>query len=459
MANIAKLNVLLSANAGGFVRGINIAKSKITGFQTSISSLSSFMSRTLTRGFFAATAAITATAGALVYLTKKSGDMVDTNAKAARRLGMTYNEFTALNYAAGLAGVTTEQLTIAFEKMEDTLGAAAFGQNGAIKAFEQIGLSVEDLLRMSPERQFRAITEAINNIDNPAERISAVRDIFGRSGNVLINLFEGGSAALDDATQKIQLFGLALSSLQTDAIEYMNDRFSDIKTIIEGIGVQISAYVAPYIGQILDDTINWVVEVGGIPAIMDTIVSKVEDFLSGSDAIVARWMVLSDIVTKIGNALGVINKFSPIKAITDFGSGYIGDLVREKESEIALNRMQNRYNRSTGQSSSGIYNYLQNLPGRAAESAAQREQDRINQPGVEAAKRQRQAEQYYSYLKKFTPDYAAQARMEAQASRHPEWFGGYQGPGRMRSQQEMETIQLLRQIAKNTGYNNLAFAG
>lgn len=430
MANIAKLNVLLTANAGAFVRGINTAKKKVTGFQTSIAGLSSFMSRNLTRGFFAATAAITATATAITYLTKKSGDMVDTNAKAARRLGMTYNELTALNYAAGLAGVSSDKLTTALEKMADTLGAAQFGESAAVRAFEQIGLSVEQLSRLSPERQFRAIANAISQIEDPSQRIAAARDIFGRGGAGILNVLEGGAAAIDDATQKIQTFGLALSSLQTDAIEYMNDRFSDIATIIEGIGVQISAYVAPYMGQILDDTINWVTELGGVPAIMDTVFMKLAsgmDYaMKVTDNIRAAWILISEKVSSIWNSIPEsFRSFITMNPVRDYflgrspesqGGGFPAR-VSEKAAQLEAQR---------GGSFSSAYDNFRNR-------VSNRMQDAENAPAVEEARRRRQMEQYDSYVRRFGP------------------------PQQMAT--EAETMQLLRQIAQNTGRNNLAFAG
>jgi hypothetical protein len=79
---------------------------------------------------------------------------------------------------------------------------------------------------------------------------------------------------------------------------------------------------------------------------------------------------------------------------------------------------------------------------RAAALALETEQQTVNREAIERARQQRQAEQYESYVRQF-----GHAPMAAQSNMR-------QGGGG-----NMEEINLLRQIAQNTGQGRIAYAG
>ena len=78
-----------------------------------------------------------------------------------------------------------------------SMGRALTGVNAdgepANKMFGMLKLKVEDLKKLSPEQQFKAITEAIGKLSSPAERAAASVAIFGRAaGGLTAVIADGG---------------------------------------------------------------------------------------------------------------------------------------------------------------------------------------------------------------------------------------------------------------------------
>lgn len=392
---IAKLNVMLVASTTPFVKSLKSAEKRVQSFGARINRFGANIGTHLRNAFRRATIAASAFAAGLVYLTKATGDAIDKQTKMARRLGMTYNQLKAIEIAAGFAGISSEELNKAFEKMLDTIGAAQFGEGTAVRAFEQIGITVDQLRAMRPEQQFNAIARAINSIQDPSERIAAARDIFGRGGGTLIELFRGGAAAIAEASEKMQTFGLALSDLDTSNIEFMNDRLDDMKKIFEGIGTQISAFVSPYIGQLAVDTEEWLKSLGGLGSIADTALMK---FAEGLDWVSAKIDPIVKWVKRLWWLLQQLDHLMPggrkgtqilrnlagegikgIGAAVDFAMGDEGD---------------------TGGKPTFAERY-DDFKRRAEFNAAERAQQAQNAPAVEAEKQRRESERAAAYYRQF----------------------------------------------------------
>ena len=491
MANIAKLNVMLVANSSGLTRGLTKARTSVVSFSRRIGGLASSIGGVLSSAIKRGAIALGAVGAGLVYVGAKTADGIDTQAKMARRLGITYKELKALEYASGLAGIGTEELNKAFEKMLDTVGAAKLGEGTAVDAFRQIGISVEDLNRMKPENQFRAIAAAINNIKDPSVKLAATRDIFGRGGGAILELFAGGNKALAEAAGKIETFGLALSGLDTSNIEFMNDRLGDVKSIFEGIATQITAFVSPYIGQLAADTIAWVEELGGVDAIVAGGLTKMggvlDNILGFTTNLQAAWRVLGDIVgavvgtiTDLWNSIPApIRKLltmNPIRDLVLFGKtpevdsgtgGIVGDFKRKKQ-DIKTESGGRTYSGLIGDfAAKARSNADIRLNGTEEEQRArvQRDHDAWREARLQ---REREAA-YMRHPEWFTvtpkgvdpQEYKRSQGIASQMQQYPDWFRGA-GAGRGSANGGAlsdEDRQLLRTIATNTGRNTIAYSG
>lgn len=87
------------------------------------------------------------------------------------------------------ASNTIDEISSAIVKMADNLAGRS---NSVVQALEFLGLRLSDLKRLSPEAQFIAISDAIRQIEDPAQRIALAIDLFGRQGASILPTLVAG---------------------------------------------------------------------------------------------------------------------------------------------------------------------------------------------------------------------------------------------------------------------------
>ena len=60
-----------------------------------------------------------------------------------------------------------------------------------------LNLTVEDLNRLKPEKQFELIADRISKIPNPTARAAIAMQIFGKTGTSLLPMLAGGAKRME----------------------------------------------------------------------------------------------------------------------------------------------------------------------------------------------------------------------------------------------------------------------
>lgn len=141
-------------------------------------------------------------------------------ADAADRTGIAVESLQRLEEVAAVGGASLDQITAAVNQMQNRL---AEGDKSAVGAVQALGMSVEAFMALSPDQQFLEIGKALQQVEDPAERVRIAMDLFGRQGAQLLpalltdtnNLAGGmvrlgadGAKALDDVDDAFALFWL-----------------------------------------------------------------------------------------------------------------------------------------------------------------------------------------------------------------------------------------------------------
>jgi hypothetical protein len=195
----------------------------------------------------------------------------------SQRTGVSTDALQAFQVAADLAGV--QNLEGALQKVSVVLGDAAAGSATAQKAFANIGLSVNDLLKLAPEDQFRAVAAAIGDIEGPAAQAAAAVDLFGKSGVELLPLFASNLQEIEAQANKL---GIVLSGDQVGAITEMDDALLMVRKTFDGIIGQVTANLAPIVTAISEEFLAFVESFqgfgGGGSGIADALTDGLLDF-------------------------------------------------------------------------------------------------------------------------------------------------------------------------------------
>lgn len=176
------------------------------------------------------------TVGAVVAFAKEVSSFASKMNDLSMQTGIGVERLQALNYVGAAAGVTVEQMANAVAQLSTRL---VNGEKGAVQAIEQLGLNVEDLIRMNPDQAFIAIGKALAGIPNQMERINAAREIFGRSGAQFLPLFTDELNNLVEAAEKS---GAVMSKELIDKADEFDDLWAQGTIRVKAMTATLADY-------------------------------------------------------------------------------------------------------------------------------------------------------------------------------------------------------------------------
>ena len=203
--------------------------------------------RRVNAGAKVAFAGATVAAGALAATIAVASKRIDELAKAADRARLPLASFQAYSRLADKFGVSVGTVTNAVQEMTREVSRAAQGTGRAVGALHELNLNARELNALAPEEQYKTIADALQGIENPADRARIAADIFGRTARDLGPLLDAGSAALDKTRARLDALGVTLSRVDAAKVEQANDAIGELKLVSEGATNQLAIAFAPAI--------------------------------------------------------------------------------------------------------------------------------------------------------------------------------------------------------------------
>lgn len=292
--------VEIAAKDSALQIGLKNAQKKVEAFGKSVTSVGKSLSLI--------GASIAAPLGIAVTKFAAAGDALD---EMSVKTGIATESLSALQYAASFSSIDLDKLGSSVAKMQRNLA-------GGSKAFDRLGLSVEDLLKLTPEQQLGKIADAINAIENPAQKTAAAMDIFGRSGQELLPFLAEGSVGIKRLTDEAASMGLVLSGKAAKSAAALDDALTKLSTGVGAIGNSIASVLAPVLVDIatkiqalLPGVIQWIQDnqsvVLGVTALGAILI------VAGGAAI-AFGAAISGVGAIIGVVSGALSVFGTIAA-------------------------------------------------------------------------------------------------------------------------------------------------
>jgi hypothetical protein len=199
-------------------------------------------------------AAAASAAAPLVAAVKHFSDFGGAIDDVAMRTGLSAAAASELGYAAELAGTDLATLEKGLRTMQRTLVGMSEGGAAAGEAVASLGLSVESLRGLSPDKQFAAIADRISRIADPAERATVAMRVFGRAGAMLLPLLTEGAGRLDELRRQARAFGFSVSGTDAKAAALLGDTLQLLSRTVKGAALQIGAALAPAVTDLAERT-------------------------------------------------------------------------------------------------------------------------------------------------------------------------------------------------------------
>lgn len=236
--SLAKLVVTLAANVAGFetdmARATKNQKKRMAEMERDMEQTAKKLG--------AAFAAITVAVG---YAVKKTIDAADQMRDLSQQTGISTEVLSKYAYAAEQSGASLETLTGGINKMQKSLFEAASGTAKQAEAFQRLGLSVTDLMKLSPDQQFEAIAESLSKIENVTLRNATAQEIFGRGYARLIPLMKEGAGGIKEMTDRFESFNATISQDFADNADRFNDNLGDMALVAKGAAITFTEALIP----------------------------------------------------------------------------------------------------------------------------------------------------------------------------------------------------------------------
>ncbi len=255
MATISTLHVNLSARTALFNKRMKAAGRRVRTFSVAVSAAGR---RVL--GMGAAMASVAA-AGVVAYV-GRSMKAIDATKKMADVLGLTTDELIGYQLAAKLAGVENKELETGLRRLQKNVSDATVGLTTAQRAFTALGLDARELQRVSPDKQFKIVADALGRVTEQTTKVRVAQDLFGRSGVKLIKLSELGAAGLSNIQAEARKLGITYNDIDARKVEAANDALGRMILAFEGLANTLAINAAPEIKRIADE-ITELVSSGG----------------------------------------------------------------------------------------------------------------------------------------------------------------------------------------------------
>lgn len=182
----------------------------------------------------AITAPLTLAVRTFISMGSAMSDMAD-------RTGMSVEALSELSFAAQQTGASIDDVETSVKKMQQLITDAAGGSKEASDSFAMLGVAVEDIQGLSPERQFQAVAQALNGIADPTERAAVALEIFGRSGTKILPLVKD----MDGLTRTARELSLVMSTEEAAAADKLGDLWDVLVTSAKVLATAVGSALAP----------------------------------------------------------------------------------------------------------------------------------------------------------------------------------------------------------------------
>ena len=200
----------------------------------------------------------TAAAAAFGVLTSRAVQAGDQIGKTAGKIGIGAESLQELQFAAERSGVSVEQLNVGIRSLTRRAADATKGNEGFAEGFKKIGISTAELSRLlkDPDKLIDRVADGMGTLRTQAERTAVAMTVAGDSGFELNNLFNLGSAGINNLRLRARALGFVLKEETVKELEATADSVTNFKRLSQGLTLQLGASLAPVLKGIVEGLTN-----------------------------------------------------------------------------------------------------------------------------------------------------------------------------------------------------------
>jgi hypothetical protein len=247
----------------------------------------------------------------------------DAAAKLARSAGVASKDVAGLQLAFRQSGLTDQDLSTKIGRLNKQIADGG-------KAFEAMGISTRNVdgSLKGARQMLGEVADKFKAYEDGAAKAALAQELFGKGGEKMISLLNGGSeslAAFDDMAQRL---GLTLNDKTQVAAEQFNDTLDLIGQAGQGVARQVAAQLLPTLNTLAGEMFRSVTEGDRLTKVSTALAGAMKGLYSVAVGVVTAFQT-------VGKALGGVG--AAIAAILRGDFGQVKGIISEMRQDISEN--------------------------------------------------------------------------------------------------------------------------
>jgi hypothetical protein len=169
---------------------------------------------------------------ALAALSKTSIAAADNIAKSAKNAGLSADAYQRLSEVFRIGGSSAEALTKGNLKLMKGIYDLSLGLSTQVDAFEELGLTYNDLKDLSPEKQFLLVRQRLSELTNVTTKSAISQQLFGKAGKQMADILNLTNEEIDAQMDRFTWLGGVISDDLLPTSEKLTDEFTTLGKVI-----------------------------------------------------------------------------------------------------------------------------------------------------------------------------------------------------------------------------------
>lgn len=272
-------------------------------------------------------AMVTAAAAAVFKIADSVASVGDTIDKQSQKLGISAEAYQEWDAILSHCGASMDSLKAGMKTLSS---AIVTGSDDQVTAFKAVGLSIDDVRKMSTEDVFASVITGLQGMEEGADRTKIATTLLGRSAQELGPLLNTSAEATEEMRQTVNDLGGVMSNEAVSASAQFKDALQDLQTVAGWFKRELVANILPAVTAGMQGLTNVMV------AAKTGVVQLKETFVSG----------FSGIISILDRASYSLNKFLGKSAYADYGS--YEDYSTDRQKQANRDRLRQQALAGTG---------------------------------------------------------------------------------------------------------------
>ena len=296
MARNYESAILLTGDASGAVRAIELTDDHLRQLNArqqrnqATTREQSASWETLSNSLKGAAAALGLSVAGVVALSTNQLRAVTETDRLAKSIGVQTDRLQAMQYAAKFAGLESDNMGDILKDVADKIGDAVSNGGGeAIDVINNLGLSAQKLVAMSPDEQLLAIADGLDRLGSRAQQVNAL-EALGNDASRLLPLLENNAAELRRLMQESYDLNVAMRPEDIDSFVQAQSAIETMGAAVQGLSNTLLIDLAPVVTDSVESIRAWIDEMGGMEVVVDRIATAFGVAIDVAQVLFAVWL-------------------------------------------------------------------------------------------------------------------------------------------------------------------------